>query len=321
MTLLTRRDFGRAGALGAAGLVAGATTAAADGHAKAAAAIPPAMMDANLGGYKITALLDGVFNMPREFYFAEDMAAIDAAVAAAGVGPETLPIPITAYLLQSDDRNILIDAGFGDLDAFGPGFGRAMDGLAAAGVGAEDIDTIIVSHLHPDHIPGLLSGQQATFPNAELVIVEAEAKHWTDEGIMAQAPENFKSWFQLAQAVVGVYGDRVTLVQDGYEAAPGVRLEVSPGHTPGHALVHIDGGDRQLLLLGDTVSHVDLFTALPQTGFALETDTALAAQSRLKIFDKVSADGLLIAGSHIHFPGFGRIVKAGDAYRFAATTW
>ena len=63
------------------------------------------------------------------------------------------------------------------------------------------------------------------------------------------------------------------------------------------------------------------FTALPQTGFALETDTALAAQSRLKIFDKVSADGLLIAGSHIHFPGFGRIVKAGDAYRFAATTW
>ncbi|MEM9603022.1 MAG: MBL fold metallo-hydrolase [Pseudomonadota bacterium] len=317
MSQITRRQFGITTLLGATGLLSPAALAAAS---TARPAVTPALVDLPLGRYTLTALLDGIFYMPSHLYSGDDPAAIAALARKTAGGPDAFPFPVTAYLLQSAERTILIDAGFGDLEAFGPGFGRARTALAATGVTPEDVDTVIVTHLHPDHIPGLLAGQAPAFPNAELIIYETEVQHWTDDSRMGHAPEPMRLWFRLANEVLGAYGDQVTRVQDGFEAAPGVRLESSPGHTPGHSLVHIDGGEHELLMLADTVSHIDLATALPRTRFAFETDTVQAVESRLRVFDKVAADQVLIAGSHIHFPGFGRIVRDGGAYRYTPVT-
>ncbi|MEO0390768.1 MAG: MBL fold metallo-hydrolase, partial [Pseudomonadota bacterium] len=98
-------------------------------------------------------------------------------------------------------------------------------------------------------------------------------------------------------------------------------LAVSPGHTPGHSLLRIDGGDQQLMMVADTMHSADLHLALPDTGFGFDTDPALAAASRRRLLDMAATDKMLIAGSHIHFPGFGRILRSGDAYRFAPATW
>jgi len=315
---LSRRQFGLAALSTPLAAQALVTPASAGGHAATEGA---ALYDAPLGAYRITAILDGIAPLGRPFFFSETQSDIDAVVAEAGLGPDVLPAPVSAYLLRSDDRTILIDAGMGSLEILGPGFGRLTAGLAAAGVAAGDVDTVIITHLHPDHIGGMLAGEGMRFPNAEVIVAEAEAGFWTDAAMMAAAPEESRGLFQLAQGVLAAYGERVTQVAGGTEVAPGVTLELSPGHTPGHSVLRIDGGDRQLLMLADTIHSADLHTALPDIGFGFDVDSALAGQSRTRLFDMVSADKMLVAGSHIHFPGFGRILRDGEAYRFASATW
>ncbi|MEL7255572.1 MAG: MBL fold metallo-hydrolase [Pseudomonadota bacterium] len=312
MTSLTRRSFGLAALSAPAILTTTSLPALADGHAKGA----PALFDVPVGSYRMTALFDGMGPLQKGMFFADDPATIDAALAAGGITGDALPAPITAFLLQSADRTILIDAGLGDLDMFGPNFGRVFSGLHAMGVTPEDVDMIIVTHAHPDHIGGMLSGGAAVFPNAEVAISQAELDFWGDAGIMAQAPEEAQGLFQLAQGVYAAYGDRLVPVQDGADVAPGLRMELSPGHTPGHALVHIDGGESQLLMVADTLHSAVLHTALPDVGFGFDTDTGQAAASRRKVFDRAVADNLLIAGTHLPFPGVGRFVKSGEAYAY-----
>ncbi|MBV6657761.1 MAG: MBL fold metallo-hydrolase [Devosiaceae bacterium] len=316
---ITRRSFGLGG-LAALATPAILSATAFPTMAQVMTSAAPAMFDAPLGRYRITSLFDGMGPLQKGMFFG-DAAAIDATLAAAGIEGDGLPTPINAFLLQSDDRTILIDAGIGDLEFFGPGLGRVSDGLAAAGVAPEDVDTVIITHAHGDHIGGLLSGGGAAFPNAETFILEAEQGFWGDAGIMAQAPEEAQGAFQLAQAVFGAYGDRLRPVASGTEVAPGVTLELSAGHTPGHALVHIDGGDRELLMVADTLHSSVLHTALPDVGFGFDTDAEQAAASRRRVFDRAATDNMLIAATHVAFPGFGRFVRAGDAYRYVPASW
>ena len=316
MAVLSRRQFG-ALAAGAplAGLV-GASAATAGGHAGGL----PALYDVSVGAYRMTAMLDGIAQLPRAAFFGEDADAIAAEmVAAAGEG-ETLPAPISAFLLQSDDRTILIDAGMGELDGLGPGFGRMAASLDVLGVSAADIDTVVLTHAHLDHLGGLISGAGAVYPDAELIVAEVEHGFWSDPAMRAAAPEDSRGFFDLATSVFTTYAGNLTLVGDGAEIAPGVTLMLSPGHTPGHAMVMIDGGDRQLLMVADSMHSADVHMALPETGFGFDIDPAQAAQSRGRLLDMASSDGLLIAGSHIHFPGIGRVRAMGDAYRFAPTS-
>lgn len=315
---LSRRTFAKALAAAPLGMAALPATARADGQA---APKQPAIYGAGIGDYRMTAIMDGVVPLTRSFFFGPDDAAIDQAVADAGIGPQSLPAPVNAYLLQSAERTILIDAGMGALDFMGPGLGRLKAGLAAAGVAPADVDTVLVTHLHPDHIGGMLGEGGVAFPNAEVILAEAEAKFWTDPAMLAAAPDEAKGMFQLASGVVRAYGDAITLVADGAQVAPGITLKLSPGHTPGHAVLHIDGGDRQLLMLTDTVHVSDLHMALPHIGFGFDVDTAMAGESRVRRLEEVVADGTLVSGSHIHFPGFGRVLRERDAYRFAPATW
>ena len=317
MTNLTRRTFGLA-ALFAPALMS--STAPALSQSATSPAQPPSIFGATIGAYRVTALLDGILPMTTAWFPGSSQDTIKAALAKSGITGDSIPAPINAFLLQSDTATILIDAGLGGLDMMGPGFGQVSAGLAALGVAPADIDTLVMTHAHPDHIGGMLGANGAAFPNAELVVTGIEHKFWTDAGTMAQAPEEMKGGFQLAQAVFGAYAGRLKLVEDGAEIAPGVTMELVPGHTMGHAALHIDGGERQLLMVTDAVHSIDLQAALPEQGTMFDTDPAMAAQSRVRMFDRAASDNLLIAACHVHFPSFGRVMRDGDAYRYAATS-
>lgn len=314
MPSLTRRAFGLA-ALATPALISAAAPLLAQSTTPVAQ--PASVYGTTIGAYRVTALLDGMLPMSTTWFPGSSPDVIQTALAKSGISGESLPAPINAYLLQSDTSTILVDAGLGGIDMMGPGFGQVSAGLAALGVVPSDIDTLVMTHAHADHIGGMLGANGAAFPNAELVVTGVEHRFWTDAGIMAQVPDDVKGAFQLAQAVFGAYANRLKLVEDGAEIAPGVTMEIVPGHTMGHAVLHIDGGERQLMMVTDAVHSIDLQTALPEQGTMFDTDAALAAQSRIRLFDRVASDRVLIAGCHIHFPSFGRIVRADDGYRYA----
>ena len=318
MDRMNRRSLLKAAAaLPVAGAIgAGSGPALAADHAMTAGA---ALYGAPLGDYRITALLDGIVPLGRDFFLGGEE--VDRVLAEAGIGPDAAPAPVSAFLLQSADRTILIDAGMGEQAPFGPGFGRVMPGLAAAGVAPGDVDLVVLTHAHVDHMGGLIQSDTAVFGNAQLAVGEVEAGFWSDAAMMARAPAEAQPTFQLAQAVFAAYGDRMTRIADGAEVAPGITLMLSPGHTPGHSVLRIDGGDRQLLMIADTLHSADVHTALPDVGFGFDSDPAQAAASRRRIFDMVAADRMLVAGSHIHFPGIGRILTEGDAFRYVPATW
>ena len=228
---------------------------------------------------------------------------------------------VNTFLIHSKDRTAIVDTGSGNY--LQPSAGHVQRNLAAAGIDPKSIDTVLLTHMHPDHSAGLtdMSNGQRLFPNAELVMHENELAHWFDDGAMAKVDERSRElYFQAGREQVAPYKDRTRLFRDG-EVFPGVTAVPSLGHTPGHTAYLIASGNDQLMIWGDTVHVPEVQTAFPEAGMAFDTDLAAAASSRKRMFDRVSADGILIAGMHLHFPAFSRLARRGDAYALFPEAW
>ena len=227
---------------------------------------------------------------------------------------------VNAFLIHSNGRIAIVDTGSGNYLL--PTAGMVQRNLAAAGIDPNSIDTVLLTHMHPDHSAGLtdMSNGKRLFPNAELVMHENEPKHWFDDGAMSKADERAKRlYFQAGREQVEPYKDRTRLFTQG-EVFPGVTAVPSLGHTPGHTAYLIASGKDQVMIWGDTVHVPEVQTAIPEAGMAFDTDLAAAA-ARKRMFDRVAADGVLVAGMHLHFPSFSRLARRGNAYELFAEPW
>jgi glyoxylase-like metal-dependent hydrolase (beta-lactamase superfamily II) len=228
---------------------------------------------------------------------------------------------VNAFLIHSKGRTAIVDTGSGNYLL--PTAGMVQRNLAGAGIDPKSIDTVLLTHMHPDHSAGLtdMTNGKRLFPEAELVMHENEPKHWFDDGRMSQADERArKLYFQAGREQVEPYKDRMRLFTQG-EVFPGVTAVPSVGHTPGHTAYLVASGKDQLMIWGDTVHVPEVQTAIPEAGMAFDTDLAAAAAARKRMFDRVASDGVLIAGMHVHFPSFSRLRRKGDAYELIAEPW
>lgn len=280
----------------------------------------PGVLRRKVGAIEVTAISDGTVGLPIDVFKGAEPAEFERILA--GQGLKALPpTAVNAFVINTGQRTYLLDTGAGSSPAFGNTLGRMRDNLAAAGIQPAQIDAVILTHAHTDHAEGLVTPSGAArFRNAEVIIHENEANFWLDEGIASRAPQEAKPFFASARKALTPYAARLRKVKGG-EIAPGLTLEPSFGHTPGHSILRVASGGQQMLLVGDTIHNAAIHTARPDVTFAFDADGKQAAESRKRVFDQVATDGVVIAATHVAFPGFGRIVRDGAAYRYAPADW
>ncbi|RWL83253.1 MAG: MBL fold metallo-hydrolase [Mesorhizobium sp.] len=274
-----------------------------------------------VGSLEVTAVYDGIWRKPHDPAFIKDVSVDDtkAALAKAGLTTEFMPIPLTVVVLKMNGRTIMMDAGSG-VGQWQANATHLPANMKAAGIDYKGIDTILISHFHPDHVWGLMEKgtNDPVFPNAELVVNATEYNWWTDPSRLAKLPEgrkpagkriaeNFPKWKNWK------------LVDDGAEVVPGIRLMAAPGHTPGHSVYHVDAGAEQFLVSADTMYVPALLAPHPEWQGAYDQDGPKAIATRHRIIDQVIADNIRICGSHFPFPGTGSFGKDGNAYAFTPT--
>jgi glyoxylase-like metal-dependent hydrolase (beta-lactamase superfamily II) len=273
----------------------------------------PAVCRKRIGSMVVTALSDGYFDLAFDFFPALDPAEGEALLRNAHL-PSPPRIPVNAFLVEQRGKRILVDTGCGA--HLGPTVNMLRANLAAAGVNGASIDAVLCTHIHPDHTNGLIDGcGKPVFPNAEVYVHHADAAFWLSDENRAKAPDALKIQFDWAKEAFAPYMDRLRLIAPG-QILPGVDAVGLPGHTPGHCgyVLHSDG--EALLIWGDTVHSISVQAARPEVTFATDVDGDAARDTRLRLFDQVATDRLLITGMHLEFPGFGYLTRDANRFRY-----
>lgn len=308
------------GAAGAAALVSLATTPRpATAAAPKAGAQIAGFYRRMLGGFEVTALLDGYLDIAPELWTGLDPSSLkEAADAAFLAGSAPIRIGITSWLVNTGDRLVLIDSGSADL--FGPTAGRFLENLAAAGIAPEAVDDILVTHMHPDHVGALVSAGAPTFPNAALFVDGAELDFWTSEANRAAAPDFVRPWHDRAAEVRRAYGERLSTLAGG-GLPSGFAAEPLPGHTPGHTGFRVSSEGQDLLIWGDACGVAAVQFRHPEAGLVFDVDGETGRRTRARLLDMAASERVLSAGAHLPFPSFGHVDRAGGAYAWVPEEW
>jgi glyoxylase-like metal-dependent hydrolase (beta-lactamase superfamily II) len=267
------------------------------------------------GDIEVTALSDGVLGTSFDVVLGVDKAEIERLSQKKSTDP--VHISVNAFLLKRNGKWALIDTG--SSNTMGPTLGKLPDNLRAFGVAPEEISTIFLTHLHPDHSNGLVdANDRALYPNAEVILHEREASFWLDRDEATGANERIRRNIAKAKVTTAPYRARMRTVRDG-EVMPGISAVLMPGHTPGHTGWLIQSGKDGLLIWGDLVHLAAIQIARPATGLIYDVDPQMAGATRQRMFDRIAADRLEVAGAHMDFPGFGTLTRKGTDFRFEAT--
>ncbi|MGM4878943.1 MBL fold metallo-hydrolase [Rhizobium sp. 62_C5_N11_2] len=324
MPQLSRRAFAGALPLGLIGgsLLGGgllgdsAARAATQEAAKAPVAMNP-FAQIRIGRFTVTALTDGYADMPYDYFPGRSAPEVERAASAQFTArPSGVRFLFNQYLVEDGERRILIDAGAaGSIGQTG----QLPQALAALGLKPDKIDAVIVTHMHQDHMGGLVLGGKNNYPGAELYIDRRDITHWTDPAKRSGAPEYLQTSFSMAEEVVRLY-PRLQAIDGEREIMRGVSIVDLTGHTPGHIGVRVEDGGKSMIMVSDMIFPV-VHPAATDVFFLFEQDRAAAKAMRDRFFPRAASEGALIAATHMPFPGLGRVVADHGEMRWQVADW
>jgi glyoxylase-like metal-dependent hydrolase (beta-lactamase superfamily II) len=293
-------------------LTAGCVCAACFGPAPSFAVAPmakkqaPAFYRLMLGDFEVTALSDGSNMLPTARLLRGETAKIEAALKRNFL-PDVVETAHNCFLINTGSKLVLIDAGAGSL--LGPNAGHLASNLRAAGYQPEQVDEIYLTHLHADHIGGLMTRDQLTFPNATVRVNKRDTDYWLSEANMEAAPADEKRFFQAAIASLTpcMRAGKLVLFDGDADLLAGVRAQAAYGHTPGHSMYMVESKSQKLLLWGDIVHVAAVQFDNPAVTIGYDVDVASAEREHWRQFADAASGGYLIGGAHIPFPGLGHV--------------
>jgi glyoxylase-like metal-dependent hydrolase (beta-lactamase superfamily II) len=274
-----------------------------------------------IGDIEATAITDGFAERPLDGFIKNaELADVKAVLAQSGIVQDKLRIPFTTTVLNMGDKLVLIDTGNGDSGA--PNTGSWMANFKAAGFLPEQVDLVIFSHFHADHINGFrLKNGISPFTNAQVMVPAIEWGFWMDEGQMSRSPEGMKGAFTNIRRVFDIIKDKVIQYDAGKEIIPRLTAIAAFGHTPGHMAYRVSSGATNHILMSDTTNHPAIFVRKPEWSAIFDIDAAQAITSRRTMLDMAVAEGAIVSFYHAPFPATGKIVKDGTSYALIPTAW
>ncbi len=234
------------------------------------------------------------------------------------LSPTNAVLEQNILVMNTGDKLLLVDTGMGSSTMFGPTTGKMLASLKAAGIDPKDIDGVLATHAHCDHVWGIMGDDgKPNFPNAQVYISQADFEFWTDEKKLSMKdPAYMQPFVEGARKNLLPVRDRTVFIKDGQEFLPGIQAIATPGHTVGHMIFMITSDGKSLAAIGDLTHHQILLVEKPRFEFAYDTDPKQSANSRVRTLDMLASQKIPLIAYHFPWPGHGHVAKQGDGFRY-----
>jgi len=268
-----------------------------------------------LGTFEVTAVSDGTVELPVDKLLAEPEEKTNLALSKSFL-KAPLETSVNAYVINTGSKLVLIDTGAGVL--FGPTLGKLIANLKASGYEPAQIDDIYITHLHGDHVGGLITNGAIAFPNAVVHADKRDADFWLSQVNMDKAAADMKGLFQGAMSSLNpiISAKKFAPFDGATEFVPGIKSYPTYGHTAGHTVYVVESEGKKLLLIGDLIHVAAVQLDHPEVTITFDSNQKEAAGARDKVFKEAAKDGALVGASHIQFPGLGHLRKDGKGYEW-----
>jgi glyoxylase-like metal-dependent hydrolase (beta-lactamase superfamily II) len=280
-----------------------------------------------LGGFEVTTILDSVVvreGLGTIYGVGQLPEAVSELARANRIDPNKFEHPFVPTLVNTGQQLILFDTGNGTLAREIPAMrGRLPDGnlralLATAGYRPEDVDIVVLTHGHPDHIGGLLEDGKPVYPNARYVFGAAEFDFWKRNENVREARKGNR---ELYMKITAPFVDKAAFIKDGDDVVTGIRAVDAAGHSPGLMAFHLESEGKRLLLWADVTNHYVMSLQRPEWHVDFDDDKDKAVATRKRILDMVTADQLWVVGHHMPYPSVGFVEKASGGYRWVPASY
>ena len=267
-----------------------------------------------LGDFEVTALFDGTLDLEPKKLLTNTTQEQVGKLLDRGFEKDAVPTSVNGYLINTGSKLVLVDTGAGGL--FGPTLGNLQANLKAAGYQPDQVDDVLITHMHGDHVGGLVQDGKLVFPNATIHAGQEDADFWLNKANLEKASAEMKGFFQGAMASLNPYVEagKFKGMKGGTELAPGIRAVPAHGHTPGHNIYVVESKGQKLVLWGDLMHVAAVQFAQPQITISFDVDSRPAAAERKKAYADAAKGRYLVGSAHLPFPGLGHVRAEGKGY-------